>query len=97
MSKKQKLYVKKILTNLFFAIPYYDSEQIIKNVAKPHLKQLPSSIAVWLCVISYIRHEYTDYDNMLQNGFEKDAARHYTTQQINDILEKWQCTKKLSE
>lgn len=97
MSKKQKLHIQKILGDLFCAIPYYDAEQIIVATQKPHLKHLPISIATWLATIAYIRHNYTDYDNLLQDGFEKEAARYYTTQQINETLENWQCIKKFIE
>lgn len=97
MSKKQTKYIRKIISNMFSTIPYYDAEYIIISAQSPHLKHLPISIATWLCSISYIRHNYTDYDSLLQKGFGKEAARYYTAQQINDILHKWQSTKQLNE
>ncbi len=82
---------------MFGAIPYYDAQHIIIAAQSPHLKHLPISIATWLCTISYIRHNYTDYDSLLEQGFKKEAARYYTKQQINNILQKWHSNKQLTE
>lgn len=97
MTTKHNKTVRKLLTQLFDAIPYYDAQNIIKATKAVHLKHLPISINIWLSTIAYIRHSYTDYDSLLHEGFSFEAARHSTTEQINQILENWRCHKRLNE
>lgn len=96
MTKKRQAILTKELGRLFNAIPYYDMQHICKAASARHLQTLPPSIAIWLSAIAYIRHEYTDYTDLLDQGIEQDAARFFTRDQINHQLQIWQSTRLLS-
>jgi len=51
--------------------------------------------AAWLAALSYIRHYYTDYDALLAEGYDRDAARYFVLEAINLRLEAWGCRQRL--
>lgn len=45
--------------------------------------------AAWLSLVSYIRHRLTDYDSLLDEGYDQDSARFFVLDDMNAILEGW--------
>lgn len=88
--------VAKSLTLLLPAVPYSDSEPIRAAALARHMKTLPASIAVWLSAIAHIRHTYTDYDALRDDGYDKDSARFFVMDAINAKLTEWRSTRLLS-
>lgn len=62
-----------------------------------HLRHLPPSIRAWQAITTHIRHTHTDYDEMLNDGYDPDSARHFVFDDINEKLLEWGCMKALSE
>lgn len=62
-----------------------------------HLRHLPPSIRAWQAITTRARHAHTDYDDLLHDGYDKDAARHFVLADINEKLAEWGCTQMLSE
>ncbi len=62
-----------------------------------HLRHLPPSIRVWQALTTYIRHQHTDYDELLADGYDQDSARHFVFTEINEKLILWGCSKLLDE
>lgn len=87
--------VAKALTALLPAAPYADIEQIRSDASAPHLKALPPAIAIWLATIAHVRHQHTDYEKLLDDGYDRDSARFFVTDQINAILTSWRATRLL--
>lgn len=75
--------------------PYCDAEAIRAAAAQPHLVTLPPGTAIWLATVAHIRHRYTDYDTLLADGYDYDAARHFTLEPINEVLTRWRATRLL--
>ena len=61
------------------------------------MKSLPAETAVWLCAIAHVRHVHTDYDALLDEGYERDAARHFVLEPINAHLTGWRASRYLSD
>ncbi|MGO4842292.1 DUF2293 domain-containing protein, partial [Rhizobiaceae sp. 2RAB30] len=59
------------------------------------MKTLPASIAVWLATVAHIRHAHTDYEKLLADGYDRDSARFFVVDQINDWLTRWRATRLL--
>ena len=76
--------------------PYADIEKIRADAMAPHLKAMPASIAVWLAAVAHVRHVYTDYETLLADGYDRDAARFFVIDQINAMLTRWRATRLLS-
>ena len=95
MSTKRQRAVDKAITALLPIAPYADTEKIRAEANAPHLRSLPPSIAVWLATIAHVRHEHTDYDRLLAEGYDRDSARFFVVDQINDWLTRWRATRLL--
>ncbi len=87
--------IGKVLTALLPAAPYADTEPIREAAGAPHLKTLPPSIAVWLATVAHVRHRHTEYEALLDEGYDRDAARFFVVDQVNDVLTRWRATRLL--
>lgn len=85
----------KALTALLPMAPYSDMERIRAEAGAVHMKALPPSIAVWLATVAYVRHEHTDYEKLLAEGYDRDSARFFVIGQINAVLTRWRATRLL--
>ncbi|WP_274628316.1 DUF2293 domain-containing protein [Arvimicrobium flavum] len=87
--------IDKALTLLIPMAPFIDAEQIRQDAGSKHMKTLPPSIAVWLATVAHVRHQHTEYDRLLEEGYDRDAARFFVLEQINDVLTTWRATRLL--
>lgn len=87
--------IDKALTALLPMAPFADMEKIRAEAGGRHFRDLPPSIAVWLATIAHVRHEHTDYDRLLAEGYDRDSARFFVVDQINGWLTKWRATRLL--
>lgn len=53
--------------------------------------------AAWLSLVTWIRHNLTDYDDLLAEGYGAEAARHFCREQINEALTTWGCRRRLGD
>lgn len=83
----------KALTALLPAVPYADAEAIREAARRPHLRTLPPSLAMWLATVAYVRHAYTEYDGLMDEGYDRDAARFFVVADINAKLTEWRATR----
>lgn len=95
MSTRFKTEISKSLNALIPHAPLADVITIKKIAHKRHLRHLPSHIAAWLAVTTHIRHNLTDYDSMLDDGYDSDSARHFVLDNMNEILRVWGATRLL--
>lgn len=51
--------------------------------------------AAWLSIVAYIRHVMTDYDELLDSGYDVDSARFFVVDDINACLEDWNAARRL--
>jgi hypothetical protein len=85
----------KALTALLPMAPYSDMERIRAEAGAVHMKALPPTVAVWLAAVAYVRHEHTDYEKLLAEGYDRDSARFFVIGQINAVLTRWRATRLL--
>jgi hypothetical protein len=52
--------------------------------------------AVRLAAVAHIRHRYTDYDRLLDDGYGTEAARHFTADAIDAVLEEWGSKRRVA-
>ena len=53
--------------------------------------------AAWLSLTAYVRHAFTDYDELLRQGYDQDSARFFVVSEMEVVLAEWGVTQKLSE
>lgn len=93
-TKRQKE-LRKALRALIPLVPFDEAEAIMAGASAGHLRHLPPSIAIWLATTSRIRHAHTDYDDLLDEGYEQDAARFFVLDEINDVLSTWGSARQI--
>lgn len=87
--------IDKALTLLIPMAPYSDAEQIRQDAGARHMKTLPPSIAVWLATVAHIRHQHTDYEKLLAEGYDRASARFFVLDAVNAVLTGWRATRLL--
>ena len=95
MPTARQIAIGKALTALLPLAPYSDAEKIRTEAGARHLKTLPPQIAVWLATVAHVRHEHTDYDRLLAEGYDRDSARFFVADAINAVLTRWRATRLL--
>jgi hypothetical protein len=51
--------------------------------------------AAWLSLVAYVRHTFTDYDELLAEGYDPDSARHFVVAPMK-ILQSWGVRRRLA-
>lgn len=95
MATKRQRAIARVLTALIPAAPYNDAELIRNAAAAAHMKNLIPAVAVWLAAVAYIRHIYTDYDSLRDEGYDQESARHFIHDAVNAKLSQWRATRYL--
>lgn len=94
---KRQQAIRKALRALAPGIPLLDAEAVLALAGRAQMKSLPPSTALWLALGSYVRHSHTDYDRLLAEGYERDAARFFVVDAIDDVLSGWGCQRSIAE
>lgn len=95
-TKRQKA-IRGALRALAPGIPLSDAEAVLALAERRHMKTLPPATALWLALGSHVRHSHTDYDRLLGEGYERDAARFFVADDTDDVLTGWGCQRSVSE
>ena len=89
--------IAKALTTLLPMAPYADIEKIREMASVRKMRDLPASIAVWIATVTYVRHEHSSYDKLLAEGYDRDAARFFVVDEMNETLTRWRATRLLDQ
>ena len=95
LSTKFQKEIAKALVTWAPGIPYSDAQSVKSQAAARHLRSYPAGISTWLSLIAHIRHEHTDYDTLLTEGYDQESARHFCLDAINAKLTDWRATRYL--
>lgn len=93
----KKREIKRQLRKLIPIVSLGDFMAIEEIANAGHLRHLPPSIAAWQAITSRIRHAHTDYDNLLEEGYDAESARHFVLDEMNEILTEWGCSRQISD
>ena len=87
--------INKALTALIPLVPFADAESIRIAAGGANLRALPPSIAAWLATVAHVRHQHTDYDRLLAEGYDRESARFFVADDINRVLTAWRASRLL--
>lgn len=77
-------------------MPSFERGAILDHALDSHgLAGATPENAAWLSMVSYVRHVLTDYDALLAEGYDRDAARHFVAAETAEILAGWGCRRRL--
>jgi len=94
-SDRQKR-VARALTATIPRAPFLDAEAIRAAASARHMRALSPPSAVWLATVAHIRHAHTEYDMLMDEGYDRDAARFFVLDAINAMLDRWGATRRLN-
>ena len=61
------------------------------------LKSAAPESAAWLSLVAYVRHVFTDYDDLLAQGYDRDSARHFVAGEMEATLRAWGVRRALGD
>lgn len=80
------------------ALPAHEFEAVVDHaVDSPGLRRAAPETAAWLSLVAYARHVFTDYDDLLADGYDVDSARHFVRDDIAAALAGWGVKRQLPE
>ncbi|HKG76745.1 MAG TPA: DUF2293 domain-containing protein [Beijerinckiaceae bacterium] len=86
------------LRHLAPRIPRHEFEAVIDHALdSPGLRTAAPEAAVWLSLVAYVRHVFTEYDALLEEGYDPDSARHFVLDDINTTLDVWGTRRRVGE
>jgi hypothetical protein len=59
------------------------------------LKSGAPETAAWLSLVAYVRHAFTEYDELLDQGYDRDSARYFVVGEIEAVLGQWGVKRRL--
>jgi hypothetical protein len=63
----------------------------------PGLGAAAPEAAAWLSLVAYARHVLTDYDDLLDQGYDRDSARFFVAQELAGVLAGWGVRRRLTQ
>ena len=85
------------LRHLAPRVPAHEFGAVVDHaVDSPGLAVATPESAAWLSLVAYVRHVFTDYDELLQQGYDQESARHFVAEEIAAVLHDWGVRRRLS-
>ncbi|MEA1831472.1 DUF2293 domain-containing protein [Methylobacterium durans] len=82
--------VGRALRRLAPRMPAFEHEATLdRALASPGLRGAAPETAARLALTAYARHVFTDYDDLLDEGYDRDSARHFVLDDLNETLRAW--------
>jgi hypothetical protein len=77
-------------------IPRHEFEAVTDHaLASRGLHSASPETAAWLSLVAYIRHRLTDYDSLLDEGYDVESARFFVLDEMNGILQGWGSPRRI--
>ena len=79
-------------------IPAHELGAVVDHaVDSPGLKRASPETAAWLSLVAYVRHVFTDYDELLTQDYDQDSARHFVADDMSAKLAEWGVRRAFSD
>ena len=89
--------VETALRQLAPRIPAHEFAAVVDHAMdSPGLITASPETAAWLSLVAYVRHVFTDYDDLLEQGYDEDSARHFVAAEIEGVLSGWGVRRRLA-
>lgn len=78
------------LARLAPRLPRFEAGAVLdRALISPGLSRAAPENAARLALRAYARHVFTDYDALLAEGYDRDSARHFVLDALNETLAAW--------
>ena len=90
--------VEAALSRLAPRMPRHEFAAVVDHAMdSPGLKQASPETAAWLSLTAYVRHMLTEYDELLDQGYDAESARHFVAVEMDEILSGWGVRRRIQE
>ena len=88
--------IEAALRRLAPKIPPHEFAAVIDHARdSPGLKAASAESAAWLSLVAYLRHAFTDYDELMAQGYDRDSARFFVAGEMEATLRQWGVRRSL--
>jgi hypothetical protein len=89
--------IEMALRRLAPRIPPYEFGVVVDHAMdSPGLSAGSPQAAAWLSLVAYVRHDLTEYDALLEQGYDRDSARFFVAAETDAILSRWGVCRRVS-
>jgi hypothetical protein len=89
--------VESALRHLAPRIPQHEFAAVVDHAMNsPGLRAASPENAAWLSLVAYTRHMMTEYDDLVAQGYDRDSARFFVADELQNVLAGWGVRRKLS-
>jgi len=89
--------IEAALRRLAPQIPAHEFGAVVDHaVDSPGLSRAAPEEAAWLSLVAYVRHTFTDYDDLRDQDYDEDSARFFVKAEIEAVLAQWSVRRKLT-
>lgn len=82
--------IAEALRRLAPRLPAFEARAALdRALLSPGLRNAMPATAARLALTAYARHVFTDYDDLLAEGYDRDSARHFVLDDLNAALAGW--------
>ena len=79
------------------AIPSHERTAVVDHAIDSRgLSVASPETAAWLSLVAYARHTFTDYDELLAEGYDHDSARHFVVAGTEKVLQAWGVRRRVA-
>ncbi len=90
--------IEAALRQLAPAIPRHEFGAVVDHAIDSRgLATAAPQTAAWLSLVAYVRHVHTEYDALLEQGYDEESARFFVAADINGVLADWGVRRRLNE
>ena len=95
MSKRAE--IARALRALAPLLPSHEFEAVLDHaLGSAGLKVASPESAAWLSLVAYARHVFTDYDDLLNEGYDHASARFFVAKKLLETLREWGVRRPLA-
>jgi len=78
-------------------IPSHEFSAVVDHALDSDgLRTASPESAAWLSLVAYVRHTFTDYDELLSQDYDRESARFFVASEIEAILSEWGVQRRLT-
>jgi hypothetical protein len=90
--------IEAALMRLAPKIPPHEFDSVVDHAMdSPGLQTASPESAAWLSLVAYVRHVFTDYEALLEQGYDQDSARFFVADEIDAVLAGWEVKRRVGE
>ncbi len=89
--------IETALRRLAPRIPPHEFGAVVDHAVDSRgLRTSAPETAAWLSLVAYVRHAFTEYDDLLAQGYDQDSARFFVSGEIETVLAQWGVARRLA-